>query len=192
MLRFVRLVISHLSKAGITFCQRTAAARIESFLLFACQTRRLMLMDTLFGMKQVFGKVHLYEFAKFSHGFLRFGQQIFVAKQLVVAEVLELKMDSRSLPILADYKGRAQLSYQPGEPRMLQHFDRSARRIVCLRHRHRSRVPCDMHDPAIRKPGEQFGNVSDVDRKLNTSPLAAAEPGNLFNQNSGDRSQASV
>src|SRR5262249_60866175 len=84
-------------------------ARIESFLLFTCQTGWLMLVDTLFGVKQVLGKVHLYECAKFRQGFPRFRQQILVAKQLIIVEVLKPTMDACSLPVLPDYEQRAQL-----------------------------------------------------------------------------------
>src|SRR6516162_9009186 len=75
---------------------------------------------------------------------------------------------------------------------MPQHFNSCPRRIVCLRHRHRTGVACDVHDPAIREPFKQLRYVSDIDRKLNTRPVAPAEPGNLVNQNSGDRPEASV
>ena len=73
---------------------------------------------------------------------------------------------------------------------MLQYFDGRAGRIVRLGHSHCSRVPCDMHNSAVRKPLQQFGDMPDVDRKLNTSPFATAESRNFFNQNPGDRAQA--
>src|SRR5262245_14162660 len=101
-------------------------------------------------------------------------------------------MDLCSLAVLSDYKTRAQLSYQPRKPRMLRYLDRCPRRIVCLRHGHRSRVPCDMDYLAAREPSEQFPHVSDIDRKLDTSPLAAAEACNLLYENSGDGTEASV
>ena len=111
-----------------------------------------MLVDTLFGVKQVLGKVRLYERAKFRQGFPRFRQQILVAKQLIIVEVLKPTMDACSLPVLPDYEQRAQLSYQPGKSRMLQHSDGRARRIVRFRHGHRSRVARNVHDSAIREP----------------------------------------
>src|SRR5262249_45203580 len=150
------------------------------------------LVDTLFGVKQVLGKVHLYECAKFREGFPRFRQQIFVAKQLIIVEVLKPTMDACSLPVLPDYEQRAQLSYQPGKSRMLQHSDGRARRIVRFRHGHRSRVARNVHDSAIREPVKQFRYVPDINRKLYTSPLATAEPGDLLNQNPGNCSQASI
>ena len=101
-------------------------------------------------------------------------------------------MDSCSVSVLADYKAATQFSYHPCDTRMLHHSYRSARRVIFLRHRHGSRVPCDVHDSAIRKPGEQVRYVPNIDRKFHTSPFVAAELCNLLYENSGDCSQAPV
>ena len=71
---------------------------------------------------------------------------------------------------------------------MLQHFNSRARGIVCFRHCHRPGVPRDVHDPAIREPGDQFRYVLNINRELHAGPVAPAEPRNLLDKNSRDRS----
>src|SRR6266568_7804507 len=104
----------------------------------------------------------------------------------------ESEVESGGPAILRNSKPDAELFYEPCSSRMLQHFNRGPGRIVCLGHSQRSRIPRDMHDPAIRKPLEQFRYVSNVDGKLDTSALRVAEACNLFYKNSCDRAQASV
>src|ERR1700730_862351 len=49
-----------------------------------------------------------------------------------------------------------------------------------------------MHYLAIRKPRHQFRYVPDVNRKLYTRPFAAAEAGNLLQQNSSNSAERAI
>ena len=73
-----------------------------------------------------------------------------------------------------------------------RHPDRRPRRIVCLRHGQCSRIARNVDDSAVGEPFKQLRYMSDIDGKLHTRPLAAAEPRNFLDKNPGDCSQASV
>ena len=75
---------------------------------------------------------------------------------------------------------------------MLHHFNRGPGGIICLGHGQRARIAGNMHDPAIRKPREQFRYMSDVDRKFDTGTVATTKPRKFLDENTGDRSQTPI
>src|SRR5437660_6303996 len=104
----------------------------------------------------------------------------------------ESEMEAGGSAIQHNSKPDTDLSYSPCGPRMLPHLNRGPGRIVCLGHGQRSRIAGDMHDPAIRKPSQQFRHMSDVDRKFHTGSLTTAKPRNFLDENTGDRSQTPI
>src|SRR6266480_7159247 len=101
----------------------------------------------------------------------------------------ESSVNSGGSAILRNSKPDTDLFYNPCSSGMLQHLNRGPGRIVCFGHGQRSRIPGNVHDPAIRKPSEQFRYMSNVDRKFHTGPVAIAEPRNFLDENTSDRSQ---
>src|SRR6516162_5753769 len=101
-------------------------------------------------------------------------------------------MDPGRSSILRNHIPDGHFPNKPGETWVLKYFDRRPRRIVCLRHGNCSRVAGNMDYFAVGEPFQQFRNMTDIDRKLNTRPVTTAEPRNFFDKNPSNRSQASV
>ena len=165
---------------------------VKSLTLFAGQTRALVLMPAPFWMEQILGIIDVYKLAQCLYDDFGIGQQVFVSKESVIREVLELDMLQRRSAVLSDNKPDRQLPDQPAEPGMLQHPNRRARWIICFRHRHCPRISSDMNYFALGKPRHQFGNMSNVDGEFDTGSFAAAEFSNFINQYSCNRPDGSI
>ena len=79
-----------------------------------------MFMVALLGVKQILAKRSVDELADLSQSPFRIGQQIFIAKEPVVGQMLKPAMNSRCPAVVSDHKPNHDFSDQPGQPRMLE------------------------------------------------------------------------
>ena len=155
-------------------------------LLLAGQAGGLVLMLAFFRLQHIRRKFTFQKVAQSTKSLGGFRQQVLIAKETVILALLKLPMKFRTGAVLGDDKKDHDLADEPGQARVFPNANGRAGRIIGLGHGHRPGVTGDMHDSAIWKPGDEFGQISDVERKFYTSPGLATETNQLFNDDFGD------